>query len=451
MFYIKSEFPRINASNNQRSLKTKETNNNQTSLAMTHPTNTKLSSQNYAAYISFGMINPLLKKSMRSPIFLQMKNIKTLWHELNSLSPKTNMTTIQQTFKNNMQQYFENEKYTDSLYNEEGKTIQLAETEERYDNFYHNQHLKWMKFFVENKSCELSKSTPDEIFTSTISNCRKKIPEQIEKNKEKLEQLKQNDDGSENTKKQIEKTSKLLKLQQNYLQISDDNSLLIDKEALKFATAQGIISGLKNKNFIVFKHNIPIFQHALNRYIDYQLINPPSLVEHPHPSSKEVSSLSKILGVIPNKPTFSQCMKFAFLEDVYDPTLNFHPIVNNDNNEIGIFTQIPQTTHDDPNFNKRIALMRYLSHSNWCTKFKSAASYLQGSDFYCFNPYEGGRKICLVIKNNQEIHSLESAENSHTLSEQDFETFALIIKEFPNIKNVIKNSPHNNILEKIQK
>ena len=78
MFYIKSEFPRINTSNNQRSLKTKETNNNQTSLAMTHPTNTKLSNQNYAAYISFGMINPLLKKSMRSPIFLQMKNIKTL-------------------------------------------------------------------------------------------------------------------------------------------------------------------------------------------------------------------------------------------------------------------------------------------------------------------------------------------------------------------------------------
>lgn len=411
----------------------------------------KISSQHFQSQISFGMINPILKKSMSSPIFLQMKTMKNFWHQLNCLSPKINIGPIQQMFEENIKEYLKQEKYTVGLFNENGKTIQLAETEERYENFYHNQHLKWKNFFVENKSCEVSTMTPDEIFVSSLQECRNKIPEELEKNNQKLEMLKQSNASSQDIKKQIEKTTKLLKLQQNYIRNSNEKNFLIDKESLKFVTAQGIISGLQNKNFIVFKHNIPIFQSALKRYIDYQVINPPNLVEHLHPSNKKVSSLSKLLGVIPNKPTFSQCMKHAFLEDVFDPTLNFHPISLNDNKEIGVFTKIPQTNHDDPNFNKRLALMRYLSHSNWCTKFKSAASYLQDADFYCFTPYEGGRKICLVIKNNEEIHSLESAENSHSLSEEDFGTFATILKEFPTIKNIIQYSPYKDILEKIEK
>ena len=411
----------------------------------------KILPQHFQSQISFGMLNPILKKSMRSPIFLQMKSMKKLWQQFNCLSPKINVGYIQQMFNDSIKEYMNNEKYTDSLFNENGKAVQISETEERYENFYHNQHLKWMNFFVENKSCELSKMTPDEIFVSSIQICREKLPQEIEKNNQKLEILKQNNDNSQDIKKQIDKTIKLLKLQQNYLQISDDNSLLLDKEALKFATAQGIISGLQNKNFIVFKHNIPVFQNALKRYIDYQIINPPNLVEHPHPSGKEVSSLSKILGVIPNKPTFSQCMKYAFLEDVYDSSLDFHPVSLSDNKEIGVFTKIPKTSHDDPSFNKRLALMRYLSHSNWCTKFKSAASYLQDSDFYCFTPYEGGRKICLVIKDNEEIHSLESAENSHSLSDEVIGVFAAILKEFPKIKNIVKQSPHKDILNKIEK
>ena len=422
----------------------------QNNYVTTSKTFKPLTGQNYSGYLSFGMINPILKKSMRSPIFIQMKAIKDFWHELNSLSPKINIKPIQQTFQDNIKQYFENEKNTDSLFNEDGKIIQIAETEERYDNFYHNQHLKWMNFFVENKSCELLESTPDEIFISTIKNCIKKIPQEIEKNNEKLETLKQNDKGSHDIKKEIEKTKKLLQLQQNYLEISDDNSLLIDKESLKYTTAYGIISGLRNKNFIVFKHNISVFKQAIARYLDYQLINPPNLVKPPHPSNKEVSSLSKILGVIPNKPTFSQCMKYAFLEDVYDSTLDFHPIVNNDSQEIGIFTKIPQTKHDDPSFNKRLALMRYLSHSNWCTKFKSASSYLQNSDFYCFNPYEGGRKICLVVKNNEEIHSLESSENSHSLSQEDYMIFSYILSSFPELYNLIAQSSEKDILNKLK-
>lgn len=438
----------INQSSNY--LKSKQKNNLNINEPISYTNNPqKILPQHFHSQVSFGMINPVLKKSMRSPIFLQMKTMKNLWHEFNCLSPKIGVLPIQQIFKKNIKQYLEDEKTPSLLYNENEKAIQISETQERYESFYRNQHKRWQNFFVENISCDLLNSTPDDLFSNVILNCRKKIPLEIEKNKEKLETLKQDKEQSPEIKKQIEKTTKLLKLQQNYLQISNDESLIIDTEALKLSSAQGVIRGLRHKNFVVFKHNIPVFQNALERYINYQIINPPNLVEQSHPSEKELSSLSKIIGVIPNKPTFSQCMKYAFLEDIYDSKINIKPIHSKTGEEIGIFANIPQTNHDDPQLSKHIALVRYLSHSNWCTKFKSASSYLQNADFLCFTPYEGGRKICLVVENGNNIQSLESAENQHTLDEKDYETFAGILNEVPELVQIVKNSPYKELLDKI--
>lgn len=440
----------INQSSNCfKSIQKNNSNNKETILYRNNPQ--KILPQHFHSQVSFGMINPLLKKAMRSPIFLQMKTIyHPLWQEFNCLSPKINLLSIQQMFQNTLKDYLEKEKHPDALFNEEGRAIQLAETEERYEFFYHNQHLRWQIFFTQDKKCDILGCRPDEIFLWAILDCRKKIPDEIEKNKETLASLEQEKDPSHEIEKQIEKTKKLLILQENYLKIADDENLAIDKEALKLSTAQGIISGLRHKNFIIFKHNIPVFQKALDKYIGYQLLNPPDLIKHHHPSEKELSHLSKIIGIIPNKPTFSQCMKYAFLQDIYEDDLPLHPIFDNKKEEeVGIFIKIPQTEQNDPNFNKRLALMRYLSHSNWCTKFKSARSYLKGSDFYCFTPYEGGRKICFIIKNNEELHSLESAENSHFLREEDYEIFSAIITEAPELVEIVRNSPQKDLLDKL--
>lgn len=440
----------INQSSNY--LKSKQKNNSNNKKTIPYSNNPqKILPQHFHSQVSFGMINPLLKKAMKSPLFLQMKTMKSLWQDLNNLSPKIEISPVQQIFKKNIKQYLENEKTPSQLYNENENAIQISETQERYENLYRNQYQRWRKFFVENTSCDLLTSTPDDLFNSIILDCRKRIPLEIEKNKEKLETLKQDKDPSPKIKKQIEKTKKLLTLQENYLKIADDeNSLVIDKESLKLSSAQGIISGLRHRNFVVFKHNIPVFQNALERYIGYQLINPPNLVEQSLPSEKDLSPLSKIIGVIPNKPTFSQCMKYAFLEDIYDSNINITPIHSNTGEEIGIFTSIPQTSHDDPLLSKHIALVRYLSHSNWCTKFKSASSYLQNADFLCYTPYEGGRKICLIIENGCDIQSLESRENQHTLNEKDYETFAVILKEIPKLVEIVKNSPHKDLLDKLE-
>ena len=77
----------------------------------------KISSQHFQSQISFGMINPILKKSMSSPIFLQMKTMKNFWHQLNCLSPKINIGSIQQMFEENIKEYLKQEKYTVELFN----------------------------------------------------------------------------------------------------------------------------------------------------------------------------------------------------------------------------------------------------------------------------------------------------------------------------------------------
>ena len=55
----------------------------------------------------------------------------------------------------------------------------------------------------------------------------------------------------------------------------------------------------------------------------------------------------------------------------------------------------------------------------------------------------------MVVENGNNIQSLESAENQHTLDEKDYETFAGILNEVPELVQIVKNSPYKELLDKI--
>lgn len=414
---------------------------------------TRVNLNNYASYVSFGMNNLILKKALRSPLTPLLKSIQPLWGELNHLGLNAQLKNIEPMFQNNLVRFWEKEKHCDALFNETGEKINLGETEDRYDMFYTTQHARWENFFVNNKNIDYEGNPPNDLIDKKIMLFRKKLPEEFEKNQEILSKLESKKPEDNEIKKQATRIKKLIKLQNDYLTVMNDENLIIDREVLKISISQSIIKGLRNKNFIVFKHNINNFENALFKFLNYAIIAPPSIIEDKenegNNTRKDLIAIKKMLGMKIGKPTFSQCLKQAFLEEIYDTTLPIYPIIDDESKETGILTLIPKTSKNDPNYLRRVDLMRYYSHSNWCTKFKSAKSYLQESDFYCYIPYEGGRKICMVVKDG-DIHSLESAENSHTIEEIDYPILKNIFRSCPEVEEIIEKNGKTEFIKKVK-
>lgn len=431
----------------------KEESENRIEIIGNKNSESKVNLNNYASYVSFGMNNLILKKALRSPLTPLLKPIQPLWGELNHLGLNERIKNIEPMFHKNLARFWEREKNCDVLFNETGKKINLAETEDRYDMFYTTQHARWENFFVNNKNIDQENNHPNDIIEKQIMDFRNKLPEEFEKNKETLSKIESKNGEDNEIKKQAARIKKLIKLQNDYLTVMNDDNLIIDREALKISISQSIIKGLRNKNFIVFKHNINNFENALYKFLNYTIIAPPNIIEEKENegsnTKKDLIAIKKMLGMKIGKPTFSQCLKRAFLEEIYDTTLPIFPITDSQSKETGILTLIPKTSKDDPNYLRRVDLMRYYSHSNWCTKFKSAKSYLQESDFYCYIPYEGGRKICMVVKDG-DIHSLESAENNHLIEEADYPILKSIFRSCPEVEEIIEKNGKTELIKMVK-